>query len=218
MPKNIITTVYEFDELSDKAKEKAREWFRQYVFQDSSDWEFVYQDANTSAELMGITIAQRKVESVSGKTFYEPEIYYSGFWSQGDGACFKGNYAFVENALARVAGHAPVDEELHRIASEFDRLQAKYAGRITASVTLMNSHYSHSNTMQVDSCFVDDDGDELNLADEDADGLQQLMRDFANWIYRQLEKEYNYQSSDETIDDNIRANEYTFTENGKREG
>lgn len=44
MTKVIETTVYTFDELSDKAKEKARDWFREASGGDAW-WEFVYDDA-----------------------------------------------------------------------------------------------------------------------------------------------------------------------------
>ena len=36
MPEGICTTVYQFPELSDAAKEKAREWYRT----DHPDWEW----------------------------------------------------------------------------------------------------------------------------------------------------------------------------------
>jgi hypothetical protein len=36
------------------------------------------------------------------------------------------------------------------------------------------------------------------------------------WIYRQLEREYDYQNADAQVDENIRANEYEFYEDGKR--
>ena len=36
------------------------------------------------------------------------------------------------------------------------------------------------------------------------------------WIYRQLEKEYDYRNADEQLDDGIRCNEYLFTETGQR--
>lgn len=38
-----------------------------------------------------------------------------------------------------------------------------------------------------------------------------------DWIYRQLEKEYEYQNSDECIDENLMGNSYTFREDGTRE-
>ena len=43
MPRQITTPVYLFEELSDKAKERARDWFRQAGAND--DFEFVYSDA-----------------------------------------------------------------------------------------------------------------------------------------------------------------------------
>ena len=42
------------------------------------------------------------------------------------------------------------------------------------------------------------------------------MRDFAQWIYDSLEKEYEYQMSDEFVTENIEANEYEFDEEGNR--
>lgn len=38
------------------------------------------------------------------------------------------------------------------------------------------------------------------------------------WLYRQLEREYDYLSSDEAVDETIAANEYTFTAAGRRFG
>ena len=44
MPKQKITTVYQFDELDDKAKERAREWYRAGAL-DYEWWESTYEDA-----------------------------------------------------------------------------------------------------------------------------------------------------------------------------
>ena len=46
----------------------------------------------------------------------------------------------------------------------------------------------------------------------------EAMRDLARWLYRQLEREYDDQTSDASIDDVICANAYTFTEEGRRFG
>jgi len=43
-------------------------------------------------------------------------------------------------------------------------------------------------------------------------------RDLARWLYRQLEREYDYLSSDELVDESILVNDYTFTDTGKRYG
>jgi len=46
----------------------------------------------------------------------------------------------------------------------------------------------------------------------------EALRDLARWLYRQLEREYDHLSSDEAVDETIAANEYTFTEVGRRFG
>jgi len=46
----------------------------------------------------------------------------------------------------------------------------------------------------------------------------EALRDLARWLYRQLEREYDYLSSDEAVDETIIANDYTFTEPGRRFG
>ena len=44
------------------------------------------------------------------------------------------------------------------------------------------------------------------------------LRDLARWLYCQLEREFDYLSSDDVVDETIIANGYTFTEAGRRFG
>ena len=54
---------------------------------------------------------------------------------------------------------------------------------------------------------------------EDAEEVvTEALRDLARWVYRQLEAEYDHLTSDESIEEGIIANEYTFTEGGRRFG
>jgi hypothetical protein len=46
--------------------------------------------------------------------------------------------------------------------------------------------------------------------------VTESLRDFADWIYRQLETEYEWRMADEQVDYAITANEYTFDESGRR--
>ena len=48
--------------------------------------------------------------------------------------------------------------------------------------------------------------------------VTEALRDLARWLYRQLEQEYEYQTADETVDEAIAANAYTFTDVGRRFG
>ena len=40
----------------------------------------------------------------------------------------------------------------------------------------------------------------------------------SNWLYRQLEQEYEYQTSNEAVDETLVVGGYTFTEEGRRFG
>ena len=46
----------------------------------------------------------------------------------------------------------------------------------------------------------------------------EALRDLARWLYRQLEREYDYLTSDDVVDEAITANAYTFTAAGRRFG
>ena len=192
----IITThtkVYEFKELGDEAKEAARQWWRE-LSQHDEWWEYVYEDAKTIGSLMGIDI---------------DAIYFSGFWSQGDGAQFKGSYSYSKGSVAKIKAHAPKDEELHRIAEELYKFQRRFFYTAEARITT-NGHYSHSGCTCIDA--GDQHGD-LNSADEIE--LTVMLRDFMDWIYKQLELEHDWLNADEQVDENIRSNDYQFTENGR---
>jgi hypothetical protein len=59
-------------------------------------------------------------------------------------------------------------------------------------------------------------GQEMTADAEEA--MIEALRDLARWLYRQLEKEFEFQTSDAVVDEAIIANEYTFTETGHRFG
>lgn len=210
----IEKTVYQFDELSDDAKEKAREWFRQFVFSDSCDWEYIYEDAQECGRIIGIEIGRRTYQTVGGRSGTEPAIFFSGFSSQGDGASFHGSYRYSKGASKAIRQRAPQDSELHRIADQLQAIQARYFYGLSARMGSGrgSNFYNHSGTMSVD---VDSGDDYRTVDDADESDIRELMRDFADWIYNQLEKEYEYQSSDEAVDEVIRANGYEFDEDGR---
>lgn len=203
--RTIETKIYQFDELEDRAKERARDWYRQFIFTESNHWEFVFDDAARVADILGIDLRQRPVKLMNGSTRYDPCIYFSGFWSQGDGACFEGTYRYAKGAAKKIREYAPQDERLHRIADELQAVQRRNFYRLIASM----SHHGHMSVEVEDS---EDRYRDIGSAEED---IRDLMRSFADWIYRQLEKEYEYQTSDEAVDEAITANEYEFTEDGE---
>ena len=189
--------VYSFEELSESAKEKAREWYRNGNL-DYEWWDFVYEDAKTIGALMGIDI---------------DKIYFSGFWSQGDGACFEGYYQYKKGSVKAVKEYAPQDKELHQIAQGLVDLQRCYLYSLTASVS-HRGHYYHENCTSFD--VYDKRRDDGIVGEVPEESLKEFLRDFMRWIYKRLENEWEWLNSDEAVDENIIANEYEFDEEGRR--
>jgi hypothetical protein len=208
MARTVSQTVYPYSELSRDAQAVALNWYREIM--DSSDYaDAVIEDAKNVAEILGITF-----ETDSSGL---PEIHWSGFGSQGDGASFDGDYAFKAGACAAVTEYAPQDAELRSIAEGLQTLFDRH-GAISASVYLARglSRYVHSGHLYVD---LDPTPDGVGLTvnwDEASDDLLRLMRRFADWIYRQLEAEHDATTSDEPVAESIVANEYEFTADGRR--
>jgi len=210
--RTVTKEVFTFDELSDRAKEKARDWYRTASAGDNYFSEHVIDDAATVAALMGINLRQNPVKLMGGGTRYEPAVYWSGFWSQGDGACFEGSYSYRKGSVAAVKAHAPQDVALASIAE--DLAQAQRAAFFSLGATAKHvGRYTHEHSMSID---VEDtrEGRYPTIAAEEA--VSEALRDFARWIYRQLESAWTYENSDENVAETIRANEYEFDEEGNR--
>lgn len=222
--KEITIKTYSFDELSDAAKEKARSWWREGCCDDSFWSECTLEEAVREAALMGIDIDVDYSTNREGERVQSGhKIYWSGFCSQGDGLCFEGTWRASGVQLDKVAdgwGEDPATTEIKRIAAEFDRIAKAYP---LASFRVKHSgHYSHEYCTEFDFNFPDDNegedwpDDKREVWDKECEALKENARDFMKWIYRQLEKEYEYMMSDECVDESICANEYQFTEEGKR--
>ena len=204
-PRIIEKTVYTFDELSAEAKERARSWWREGCM--DHDWyECIYEDAETVANILGITFDQKAVPRMDGKFNTHPKI----FFSQGDGACFEGTYRYALGWKKALLAHAPKDETLLKIGEDLQSAQASALYQCVAR-TKQRGHYNHSGCMVVDV----ERSDGHDVTQEREEEITQALRDFADWIYDSLEKEYEYQMSDECVDENIKCNEYDFDENGR---
>lgn len=143
------------------------------------DWfEFVFNDAKSIASLMGIEISN---------------IYFSGFSSQGDGACFEAQLGYRRGCAAAVRAYAPKDTELHVIADAWAAAHKRHFYQISGRVR-HSGRYSH----EFCTNFEFERGNRAwgNLdASDDESAFIEPARDLMRWIYRQLEREYEYASA-----------------------
>jgi hypothetical protein len=214
MPEIVQTTVYRLDELPHAAKAKARAWYREGGF--DHDWfEFVYEDFQRIAEILGLRLKTRTVRLHGGGARQQPCIWFRGFWSQGDGACFETFYSYQKDASGQIRDFAPRDPELHRIADALQAIQRRNFYQLRAE-TSHRGHYYHEYCMSIS---VERDSPTYQDMTADAEeAVIEALRDLARWLYRQLEREHEYLTSNEAVDEAIIANAYTFTETGSRFG
>ena len=214
MSRIVETEVYEFQELSDEAKEKARAWFREGL----GDWdwyEFIYDDFEEICRILGVELATHPVPLMGGGTRQKPSIWFSGFYSQGDGACFEGTYAYEKGAAHRIREHAPRDEDLHGIADRLQDIQRANFFQLHAAIRHRGRYY---HAWSMDISVERDSPHWQEMIAGAADEVAETLRDLARWLYRQLEREWSYMMRDDYADEGIAANEYTFTEGGRRFG
>ena len=182
-------TLYQFHELPEDAKQYA---ISTYWYEDW-DYEGVFYDAKQIGKCMGIDI---------------DDIYFRGFCSQGDGACFTGHYRYAKAGVKAVMEYAPQDKELHRIAKELQEVQRKCFYKLYATIT-QSGMYCHEGAMRFEIYSCDNNYTEIEEA-----GLKEALRDFARWIYKSLEEQYEYETSEEAVLEACEANGYEFDEKG----
>ncbi len=214
MPQVIATSVYRFDELPEAAKSEARSWYREGGF-DYAWYDAVYEDFQHIAEILGIHLKTRTTRLVGGRTRENPCIWFSGFWSQSDGAAWEGVYSYRKSAAAELRAYAPKDKTLHRIAESLQAAQRQNFYQLRAEVTHRGNYY-HAFTMAVSASR--DSAAAVKIVGDAESIVTDVLRDLANWLYRQLKQEYDYLTSDEAVNETLIANGFTFTDEGRRFG
>lgn len=195
--KTIELKLYDIMELKDEAFRKAVDDNRDINV--DNDWwsDGVLEEWNVKLQEMG---------------FINPKIYFSGFWSQGDGACFN-----ADIDIDQFIKHFKLDKFTPLLSfAEKEELD------LTASIEKNSyaTHYSHERTRYAEVDFwvpediKDKAGDVEKLADELEKELESTRLEMCHNIYKDLQREYEDDTTEDAIVDTLQANEYTFLEDG----
>lgn len=125
----------------------------------------------------------------------DKDVRYSGFYSQGDGASFKGIVNFSNSNLGQFENCYPTDEAMLELAKRWEAVAAQLQ-EVELKLGFNCHLYCHENTMTTGEWYAEDDEWEVvnNLEDE----VMSILRGFAKQLYRQLSDEYEYQVAYET--------------------
>lgn len=161
-----------------------------------------YRDINTNFEWWE-SVYDWKTEQATEKGFEIDRIYFSGFWSQGDGAMFEGRVIDVTKFMDGINPHVK---------------RLLQSGLLSVSCSFKHyGHYYHEKSYQ-HSFDADCPGQYDNIWLELERVEQNITSAYENYcgeIYAALEKEYEYLTSDEIITETLQANKYLFNEQGK---
>jgi hypothetical protein len=187
--KKIEIEAYEFSELSENAKNKVRQWY----IETNYDWDSCTLD-----------YWKDKLESLGVQ---EPKILYSGFWSQGDGACFTCSGMEVEKFLER-----PLTRKERWILDNcmVNNIKIVHSDRyFHEKSTDTELHYNFPD-------YVSNQWEELDKTfDNTTTDIEHKRLSLCREIYNDLKSEYEYATSDQAILEACDSNKWFFTKKGE---
>ena len=194
----VETKVYTFEELAESSKQTAIENHKDVNTYDGW-WEPIFEGITEEAEQAG---------------FHVGNIYFSGFWSQGDGAMFE--YTTVGDTLLNKF----VDQlDLSPLRKEWLRSQT-----FARSIGTHSGHYYHENCCSHVIDFEPNFGYNFaninfyNWINSFADQFEQFViaeyKQLCGELYSRLDKYNDELSTDEAVADTIIMNEWEFDVDG----
>ena len=203
MPKENIVLSYRFDELSEEVQEKTLDRYRDFINMDMDFdcYGFLLDDWKERLESIGFTDAK---------------IYFSGFSSQGDGSVFE---ASIDNEKLLDSLIMCNSYDTAKQAEKCMFLCAEGFLNFSIQRNSFANHYSHEKTAYIQSEIengkISDSSYWNGIIDDITEATEELRLDLCRQIYKELENEYDFQTSDAAIRYTFEANEYEFTIDGK---
>ena len=194
MTKQVLKTIYELEEVKEKAIEKNR-----FINVDFDDWCEPTIDSWT--------------EKLKDIGFEGVKIYFRVFYSQGDGACFDCNEIDNQKLFDYLLSVGKISEK------EFDNLKDVFDWfKFAIETNSFATYYSHEKTRFISLEILDYnyiDEKQEKLLNEIEKTIEEIRLEFCDRIYKDLENEYYYLTSDDSVYETLKTNEFYFESNGE---
>jgi hypothetical protein len=191
--------IYSYDELNETAKAKARDWYRGTGAIDPGESaRYITDEFITVAKACGWNVSFNK---------YGPAIYWD---TNPIDAAFQGAWNAARVDITQLQSDIPgaaskENAEINRIAKGFKTLSLAYPTMFANAEAPRGTH---------GSMHITSDIDEGELDSEIGEQFDTLTKDLCHWLANQINNAIEYENEDETVAENIRCNEYEFTEDG----
>ncbi len=207
----VQTKVFTYSELSDEAKERARNWYRERSTGDDFWHESMTEPGgmfDALAKYCGWTIGRARGQRTA------LAFNWSGFSSQGDGLAFAGAWRASDVDMIGYLADFGIHETNAQWFALVERFEALAAIEPTmyGAVSLGRGNYPTGFEWGHDN---EETADTWDLADMETE-FKEAARSLMCEMYCALEREHEYQNSDDVVAENIEANEYEFTEEGEQ--
>ncbi|WP_290308555.1 hypothetical protein [Mucilaginibacter flavus] len=202
--------LYSFSELDKISKEKALTTYRDLNV-NFDWWDDEFEDFMELCSYMGIAAIKDKIK-------------FRGFYSQGDGCSFSAlvNIPQLVTSIANQSwkDYAPLQEFVFIVPQIDRRVMALVAkGLLPGEPQIIGRTRQYGVVTDLGISEVIKDGKSHDNIFEELDKLEEWLRSIAEilnrHLYRSLEKQYEFLTSDTAIKESILTNEYLFTADGR---
>lgn len=209
--KTIKIEVYTFEQLSEKSKETAIDYFRN-INVDQGWWEAVYDDFKEIANLFGISVDLKRT-------------YFDGFYHQGQGS----SYTASVNAIKMIEGvkvqawkkYSPNEKfKLQPLSIDRRVIELIHDGTIDVYATVTPGYRCASIAVSVYFRYGGTSCTNYDKIDKNLEGVEDwvtnVCEELNHFLFKKLRDEFDYLTSNEAVIETIIADDYDFTREGKR--
>jgi hypothetical protein len=194
--KTIHVQTYTFQELSDNAKQKVLSNFSD--INTNFEWyDFLFEDFTTELEEKG---------------YKNTKILFSGFYSQGDGACFTSKEIDIEKFIK----NQKLEKDFPTILKLLAENPSSFSGDIEHNYRY---YFATSTKVNIEDNTDETDENEQEKISEELIKLEKLIENdrekIGNDFYERLQNNYEELTSEKSIIETIELNEYDFLSSGQ---
>ncbi|WP_159477663.1 hypothetical protein [Dyadobacter sp. 3J3] len=207
--KKITITLYSFEELPQATQKQVTQKLSGINVDYTFWYEYSYEHFKKLCALLGVGVEAKS-------------LHFNGFYAQGDGSCFGADVdivGLIEGIRSRVWTSSMPASELEMQAPDIS--PSLFSLIKKGGIDISAKIYSHSNGIGIEAGMDWNYDSSKNLSNIDKSFLdmeswfQKTSKTLNDYLYRSLQAEYEFVTSEQSVAETITANEYLFTIDGE---